>query len=108
MTAANTQHAVALGVARKLTPSREILLWMTQSEAPKALQAPECNELLDDGYLVVESAQPPPKQPLCDGGCKLVLRLCIGESRSRRNSNSAISNKRDLESIAMPLDIGIR
>ena len=33
--------------ARKLTSSREILLWMTPSEAPKALQASECNELLD-------------------------------------------------------------
>ena len=33
--------------ARKLTSSREILLWMTPSEAPKALQASECSELLD-------------------------------------------------------------
>ena len=36
-----------LEVARKLTPSKEILLWMTPSEAPKALQASECSELLD-------------------------------------------------------------
>ena len=36
-----------LVVARKLTTSREILLWMTPSEAPKALQASECSELLD-------------------------------------------------------------
>ena len=27
--------------------SREILLWMTPSEAPKALQTSECSELLD-------------------------------------------------------------
>ena len=33
--------------ARKLTTSREMLLWMTPSEAPKALQASECSELLD-------------------------------------------------------------
>ena len=33
--------------ARKLTSSREILLWMTPSEAPKALQASECSVLLD-------------------------------------------------------------
>ena len=33
--------------ARKLATSREILLWMTPSEAPKALQASECSELLD-------------------------------------------------------------
>ena len=33
--------------ARKLTTSREILPWMTPSEAPKALQASECSELLD-------------------------------------------------------------
>ena len=33
--------------ARKLTSSGEILLWMTPSEAPKALQASECSELLD-------------------------------------------------------------
>ena len=36
-----------LAVARKLTASCEILLWMTPSEAPKALQASECSELLD-------------------------------------------------------------
>ena len=33
--------------ARKLTTSREMLLWMTPSEAPKALQTSECSELLD-------------------------------------------------------------
>jgi len=33
--------------ARKLSTTREILLWMTPSEAPKALQASECSELLD-------------------------------------------------------------
>ena len=38
---------ILLAVARKLTASREILLWMTPSEAPKALQASECSELLD-------------------------------------------------------------
>ena len=32
--------------AQKQTTSREILLWMTPSEAPKALQASACNELL--------------------------------------------------------------
>ena len=36
-----------LAEARKLTASKEILLWMTPSEAPKALQASECSELLD-------------------------------------------------------------
>ena len=36
-----------LAAARKLTTSWEILLWMTPSEAPKALQASECSELLD-------------------------------------------------------------
>ena len=38
---------VLLAAARKLATSREILLWMTPSEAPKALQASECSELLD-------------------------------------------------------------
>ena len=37
----------SLAVARKQTTSQEILLWMTPSEAPKALQASECSELLD-------------------------------------------------------------
>ena len=37
----------ALAVARKQTTSEEILLWMTPSEAPKALQTSECSELLD-------------------------------------------------------------
>ena len=36
-----------LVAARKLATSGEILLWMTPSEAPKALQASECSELLD-------------------------------------------------------------
>ena len=40
-------HADMLVVARKLTTSREMLLWMTPSEAPKALQASECSERLD-------------------------------------------------------------
>ena len=33
--------------ARKRPTSWEISLWMTPSEAPKALQTSECNELLD-------------------------------------------------------------
>ena len=33
--------------AHMQSTSREILLWMTPSEAPKALQASECSELLD-------------------------------------------------------------
>ena len=36
-----------LAAAHKQTASGEILLWMTPSEAPKALQASECSELLD-------------------------------------------------------------
>ena len=36
-----------MAVARKQTAPREILLWMTPSEAPQALQASECSELLD-------------------------------------------------------------
>ena len=45
--AAVTDTKRTLEEARKLTSSREILLWMTPSEAPKALQASECSELLD-------------------------------------------------------------
>ena len=40
-------YTLLLVIARKLMTSREILLWMTPSEAPKALQASECSELLD-------------------------------------------------------------
>ena len=40
------ENQILLAVARKLTASREILLWMIPSEAPKALQAPECSDLL--------------------------------------------------------------
>ena len=36
-----------LAAARKQAASREILLWKTPSEAPKASQASECRELLD-------------------------------------------------------------
>ena len=42
-----SRASVLLALARKLTASEEILLWMTPSEAPKALQASECSELLD-------------------------------------------------------------
>ena len=42
-----TQLTLTLAVARKQATSQEILLWMTPSEAPKALQASECSELLD-------------------------------------------------------------
>ena len=41
------EHTSMLVNAQKHITSREILLWMTPSEAPKALQASECNELLD-------------------------------------------------------------
>ena len=41
------RRAEMLEEARRLTSSREILPWMTPSEAPKALQASECSELLD-------------------------------------------------------------
>ena len=40
-------HNGLLAAARKQAASKEILLWMTPSEAPKALQASECSELLD-------------------------------------------------------------
>ena len=43
----NQMGGKSLAAAHKLTASREILLWMTPSEAPKALQASECSELLD-------------------------------------------------------------
>ena len=36
-----------LAAACKQATSKEILLWMTPTEAPKALQASECRELLD-------------------------------------------------------------
>ena len=42
-----SNNAAMLEEARKLTSSREILLWMTPSEAPMALQASACSELLD-------------------------------------------------------------
>ena len=53
-----TQVLVA---ARKQATSREILLWMTPSEAPKALQASECSELLDPtgaSYWIFAQRQP--------------------------------------------------
>ena len=40
-------HGRQLATARKQVASQEILLWMTPSETPKALQASECSELLD-------------------------------------------------------------
>ena len=48
-TTKSISHAMneSLVEAHKLTTSREMLLWMAPSEAPKALQASECSELLD-------------------------------------------------------------
>jgi hypothetical protein len=42
-----TSFTALLARAHKLPATKEILLWMTPSEAPKALQASECSELLD-------------------------------------------------------------
>ena len=36
-----------LAIALKHIAPQEIMLWMTPSEAPKALQTSECSELLD-------------------------------------------------------------
>ena len=36
-----------LATAHELVACQQILLWMTSSETPKALQASECTELLD-------------------------------------------------------------
>ena len=50
-----------LAAARQRTASQEILLWMTPSEAPKALQASECSELLDPtgaSYWIFAQRQP--------------------------------------------------
>ena len=50
-----------LATARKRAASGEILLWMTPSEAPKALQASECSELLDPtraSYWIFAQRQP--------------------------------------------------
>ena len=47
--------------ARTRTPLSEILLWMTPSEPPKALQASECSELLDPmraSCLILAQHQP--------------------------------------------------
>ena len=44
---AGRDWSAQLAAARKQAAWREILLWMTPSEAPKALQASECSELLD-------------------------------------------------------------
>ena len=44
---AHTHIESILVAAQEQTTSEEILLWMTPSEAPKALQASECSELLD-------------------------------------------------------------
>ena len=47
--------------ARTQTPLSEILLWMTPSEPPRALQASECSELLDPtraNYMILAQRQP--------------------------------------------------
>ena len=55
-----------LAVARKQAASEEILLWMTPSEAPKALQASECSELLDPMRAICWiSAQHQPGKFIC-------------------------------------------
>ena len=56
-----SRNEMVLAAARKRTASQEILLWMTPSEAPKALQASECSELLDPtgaSYWIFAQRQP--------------------------------------------------
>ena len=45
----------------RVIPSKEILLWATPSEPPRALQASECSELLDPtrtSYVILAQRQP--------------------------------------------------
>ena len=51
----------ALATARMQIAAREIVLWTTPSEPPKALQASECSELLDPmraSCLILAQHQP--------------------------------------------------
>ena len=52
---------IILATARMQIAAREIVLWTTPSEPPKALQASECSELLDPmraSCLILAQHQP--------------------------------------------------
>ena len=64
----NKQHCrqKALATARMQIAAREIVLWTTPSEPPKALQASECSELLDPmraSCLILAQHQPGKLKP---------------------------------------------
>ena len=57
----NSEHKLDLATARTQIAAREIVLWTTPSEPPKALQASECSELLDPmraSCLILAQHQP--------------------------------------------------
>ena len=67
--------------AQKHITSREILLWMTPSEAPKASQASECNELLGPtGAIcwIIAQRQPGKFTQTSENIC--VMRVAVGAS----------------------------
>ena len=54
-------NEIILATARMQIAAREIVLWTTPSEPPKALQASECSELLDPvraSCLILAQHQP--------------------------------------------------
>ena len=56
-----TSNIYQLATARMQIAAREIVLWTTPSEPPKALQASECSELLDPmraSCLILAQHQP--------------------------------------------------
>ena len=72
-----------LVIARKLMTSREILLWMTPSEAPKALQASECSELLDPtraSCWISAQHQPGKFRNVADAPCQPLLEMSLCET----------------------------
>jgi hypothetical protein len=92
-----------LVVAHKQATSREILLWMTPSEAPKALQASECSELLDPtrANCWISAQHQPGKftQPLC----RFVLQQGLADVlRGFRSEISRISTHRAACVIGLP------
>ena len=63
--------------------AREIVLWTTPSEPPKALQASECSELLDPmraSCLILAQHQPGKFRECCSGTHLINFEIVVGSA----------------------------
>jgi len=89
-----------LAFARTRPPLSEILLWMTPSEPPRALQASECSELLDPtrASCLIPAQRQPGKftAPDVQKGSTLFLKEhCARTYKAKTNYTDRVSSLKD-------------